>query len=190
MKAFSSADKSNVISLLLSCHSIRKVESITGLGKSTVGRIYQELEMNKENYKGGRPSKLSPTDQRRIVNQIITGKLDNAFQATNYINTIIHKPVCPQTVRNALKRNHLKAVVKAKKSLLKARHRQRRLVFTLYHQKWTIEDWKSQMRPRLTGLGNNMCEKRRVNQYQTGQHSSQWSMEEVWWYGAVWAGMG
>ena len=87
--------------------------------------------MDKENYKGGRPSKLSPTNQRRIVNQIITSKLDNAIQATNYTNTIIQKPVCPQTVRNALKINHLKAVVKAKKPFLKARHRQRRLRFAL-----------------------------------------------------------
>ena len=76
-------------SLLLSGHSIRKLESITGLGKSTVGRIYQELEMDKENHKGGRPFKLSPTDQRRIINQITTGRLDNAVQATNYINTVI-----------------------------------------------------------------------------------------------------
>ena len=68
MKAISSTDKANAISLLLSGDSIRKVESIAGLGKLTVGRIYQEPEMDKENYKGGRPSKLSPTDQRRIVN--------------------------------------------------------------------------------------------------------------------------
>ena len=40
MKVVSSADKSNAISLLLSDHSIRKVESITGLGNPTVGRIY------------------------------------------------------------------------------------------------------------------------------------------------------
>jgi DNA invertase Pin-like site-specific DNA recombinase len=46
-KAISSADKANVISLLLSGHSIRKVESITGLGKSTVGWIYQELDKEK-----------------------------------------------------------------------------------------------------------------------------------------------
>jgi transposase len=121
MKAMSSADKANVISLLLSGYSIRKVESITCLGKSTVGRIYQELEMDKENHKGGRPSKLSPTDERRIINQITTGRLDSAVQATNYINAIIQKPVCSQTVRNALKRNHIKAVVKAKEPLLKAR---------------------------------------------------------------------
>ena len=47
-KLFSSANKANVLLLDL---SIRKVESITGLGKSTAGRIYQELEMDKENYK-------------------------------------------------------------------------------------------------------------------------------------------
>ena len=141
-EAISSADKVNVISLLLSGHSIRKVESITGLGKSTVGRICQELKMNKENYKGGRSSKLSLTDQRRIVNKIITGKLDNAIQITNYINIIIQKPVCPQTVWNALKRNHLMGVVKGKKPLLKARHKQRSLEFALYHQNWTIENWK------------------------------------------------
>ena len=60
--AIFSTDKANVISLLLSGHSIRKVESITGLG-STVGGIYQKLEMDKENYKGGRLSKLSPTEK-------------------------------------------------------------------------------------------------------------------------------
>ena len=70
-----------------------------------MSRIYQELEVDMENYKGGRPSKLSPTNQRKIVNQITTGKLDNTVQAINYINTIIQKPVCLQTVRNALKRN-------------------------------------------------------------------------------------
>ena len=68
MKAISSTEKVNVISILLSGHSIRKVESITGLGQSTVVRICQELEMDKENYKGGSPSELSLTDQRRIVN--------------------------------------------------------------------------------------------------------------------------
>ena len=89
MKVISSVDKANIISLLLSGHSGRKLKSITGLGKPNVGRIYQELEMDKENHKKGRPSILSPTDQRRIVNQITTDKLDNAIQATNYINTII-----------------------------------------------------------------------------------------------------
>ena len=44
--------------------------------------------MDKENHKLGRLSQLSLTEQRRIVNQITSDKLD-----TNYINTIIQKPV-------------------------------------------------------------------------------------------------
>ena len=39
--------------------------------------------MDKENHQGGRVSKLSPTNQRRIVNQITTGKLNNVVQDTN-----------------------------------------------------------------------------------------------------------
>jgi hypothetical protein len=41
--------------------------------KSTVGMIYQQLKMNKENYQRGRPSKCSLAYWRRIMNQITTG---------------------------------------------------------------------------------------------------------------------
>ena len=63
--------------------------------------------MDKENYKKDRPSKLSPTGHRRIVNLI-------GIQATDYTNIIIQSPVCSPIVRIELKRNHFKAVVKAK----------------------------------------------------------------------------
>ena len=42
MKAISSADKANVISLLLSDHSIRKVESI----KASGSQMWEEYTMN------------------------------------------------------------------------------------------------------------------------------------------------
>ena len=59
MKAISSADETKVISLCLSGHPIKKVESITGLGKWNVGRTCQQLEMDNENYKKtGHPSSL------------------------------------------------------------------------------------------------------------------------------------
>ena len=73
--------------------------------------------MDKENYKGGRPSKLSPTDKRRIVNQIITGKLDNAVQATNYINTIIQKPVYPQACQECTAKEPSQGSSQGKKAI-------------------------------------------------------------------------
>ena len=70
MKAIST-DKANVISLLLSGYSIRKVESITGLGNSTVSRIYQELEMDKENYKGGKDWQFNHRGNNRVQGSML-----------------------------------------------------------------------------------------------------------------------
>ena len=82
--------------------------------------LLQEGYSDKENNKGGHPSKLTAKDKQAIICQITTGKLDNAIQATHYINNVITSPVCPQTVRNALKENNLRSVVKSKHPLLKA----------------------------------------------------------------------
>ena len=75
--------------------------------------------MDKENSKGGHPSKLSPQDKQSIIRQITTEKLDNAVQAAHFINSILPSPVSPQTVRNLLKENNFCSVVKKKCPLLK-----------------------------------------------------------------------
>jgi hypothetical protein len=115
---------------------------MTGVSKSTVARIAQTLELNKENLPIGRPSKLSPIDKRHIIHHIETGQFNNAVQATKHINTIIEDPIHPQTVRNALRKNNMKAVVKAKKPFLKHAHREARLAFARKYEHWTVEDWK------------------------------------------------
>ena len=100
------------------------------------------MDIDKENLIGGCPSKPSPTDQLRIIHQITSGKLDNAVQATYYINSINQNHVSSKTVRRTLKQHGLKAVVKAKRPLLKAQHRKARLSFSLKYQNWTVDDWK------------------------------------------------
>ena len=109
-----SSQHASIISLLQEGYSVRQIESKTGFGKSTIGRIKKEIDSDKENNKGGRTFKLTPKDKQAIIRQITTGKLDNAVQATHYINNVITSPVCPQTVRNALKENNLRSVVKLK----------------------------------------------------------------------------
>jgi transposase len=142
MKAISPLKREQAISLLQNGLSNRNVASITGVSKSTISRIAQEMDIDKENLKGGCPSKLSPTDQRRIIHSITSGKLDNAVQATHFINSINESHVSSKTVRRTLKQHGLKAVVKAKRPLLKAQHRKARLSFALKYQNWTVDDWK------------------------------------------------
>jgi len=142
MRPIPPAQRATVISLLHEDYSVRQIQSQTGIGKSTIGRIKQEAKLDKENNKGGRPSKLSLRDKNSIIRQITTGKLDNAVQAAKFINSILPNPVCTQTVRNALKEGGFRAIIKKKRPLLKRRHREDRLKFAKYHENWTVEDWK------------------------------------------------
>jgi transposase len=142
MHSIPSTQRSTIISLLHEGYSLRQIQSKTGIGKSTIGRIKKEVDTDKENSQGSHPSKLSYCNKQSICCQITTGKLDNAVQATHFINNIIPNPVSPQTVRNTLKENGFHPIVKKKCPLLKKRHRQDRLQFAKYHENWTVEDWK------------------------------------------------
>jgi Transposase len=121
---------------------VHQIQSKSGIGKFTVGRIKKGVDLDKENSKGDHPSKLSHCDKQSIIRQITTGKLDNALQATQFIKNILHSPATPQTVRNALKSNDFRSVIKQKRPLLKKAHREDRLKFAQYHENWTVKDWK------------------------------------------------
>ena len=95
-------------------YSVHQIESKTGLGRFTVGRIEKKKDLDKENSKGGCPSKLSSCDTQSIICQITTGKLNNAVQAAHFINDILPSPVTPQTVRNTPKERNFFSVVKQK----------------------------------------------------------------------------
>ena len=85
----SSAKCLTVISLLQEGYSVHQIQSQTDLRKSTIGRIKKKVDKNKENSKGGRSSKLSAYNKQSIIHQITSGKLDNAVQATHFINDIL-----------------------------------------------------------------------------------------------------
>ncbi len=142
MKSISAEKRCSVVSLLNEGHSHCQIQLRTGLGKGTIGRISKEVEGGKENHPGGHPSKLSPHDKQSIIRQISSGRLDNAVQATQYINSIIPTPITPQTVRNVLKEAGFRSAMKKKVPMLKGSHHERRLQFAQYHRNWTVEDWK------------------------------------------------
>ena len=142
MKPTSSTKHSIVVSLLQEGYSLHQIQSKTGLGKSTVGWIKKEVDGDKENNKGGCLFKLSPCNNQTIICQIISGKIDNAVQATHFINSVNPTPVTSQTVRNMLKKHDMYSSVKTNRPLKKKQHRENHLKFAHDHQNWTVEDWK------------------------------------------------
>ena len=103
MRLISTTKCSSVLSLLGQGYSHCQIHDRTGVGMGTISKIGREVNTNNENNSGGRPAKLSAYDKQSILHQITSGKLDNAVQATNFINSTLPRPVHPQTVRNALK---------------------------------------------------------------------------------------
>ena len=85
-----------------------------------MGKINNEVERNKENHSGGCSSKLSTYDNHTILCQITTGKLNNAVQATKFINSIIPNHFSSQTIRKTLKEAGLHSASKKEVPMLKA----------------------------------------------------------------------
>jgi hypothetical protein len=141
MRPTSAAKHSSVVSLLTQDYPHHQIHAKTSVSLGTISKINKELDFNKENNHGGCPSKLSAHDKQSIIRQITSGKLDNAVQATQFINNTLTNPVHPQTARNALKEAGLQSATK-KVPMLTQTHWQRWLKFAHYHENWTVEDWK------------------------------------------------
>ena len=129
MRPISTTKHSSVLSLLEQGYSHHQIHDRTGVGIGTISRISREVNTNKENNSGGCPAKLSTCDKQSILCQITSGKLDNAVQATNFINSTLPHPVHSQTVRNALKEAGLYSATKKKAPMLKQQHHQKWLKF-------------------------------------------------------------
>ena len=197
MKPISAEKHSYVISLLKEGYPHCQIIAKTGVGMGTVNRINKEVNLEKENNPGGHPPKLSAHDKQSIIHQITSGKLDNAVQATQFINNVISDPVTPQTVRNALKESGLHSATKKKVLMLKKAHHQRHLssVSIMKTGLWrTGRGCYSQMRQRLIKLdqmGRFMSGNNVENPYLTALQHQLSNMEVgiTWWYGAVWVRM-
>ena len=198
MKAISTAHHLSVVSLLNQGYSHCQIQAKTGLGKGTVGRSAKEVEKNKENNPGGCPSKLSTCDKAAIIWEIHSGRVDNAVQATQFINSTISKSVTPQTIRNVLKESGFYSATKKKFPCLR-RHIENK-GYTLQNiiktGLWRIGKGScGLMKQRLIELGQMgryMYERRAGNSFLIKLQVQQSSMEGriTWWCGVVWAEMG
>ncbi|CAG8594514.1 9554_t:CDS:2 [Ambispora leptoticha] len=97
-----------------------------GISMITVSRIRKEncaAAANTALTKRGRPGKLSRRDKTWIVRQVTSGQADNAVQVAKALrDNDGNQRVSSKTVRRALKKSGMKAIVKKKKPLLLPRH--------------------------------------------------------------------
>ena len=142
MKPISAAQRSSIVFYLNEGYSYGQIQAKTGVGKGTVGRISKEVENDKENNHAGHSSKLSTRDKVAIIWKIHSGRVDNAVQAAQFINSTLSDPVSTQKIHNTLKQSGFYAATKKKVPMLKQAHHQKWLQFAEYHRNWTVEDFK------------------------------------------------
>jgi len=142
MKPLSTAQTTHILHLLDSGHSGHEIHTLTGVSNAAISRLRFRHRPYLTKARGGRPSKLTDTDIRYAIRLIGTGKADNAVQVTKSLQEVTNQPLHTQTVRNRLKKEGMKSVVKKKRPVLSAKHRKDRMDFALTHKDWTLEDWK------------------------------------------------
>src|SRR5260221_6699059 len=127
---------------LIRANPVKKIALETGVHYSTVSKLRSQLRSALPKAQGGQPSKLNATTIHHAIQIISTGRADTATQVTKSLQETLPESVSVQTVRRALKKTGLKAVVKAKRPALSQCHCRERLDFAKSHQHWTVEDWK------------------------------------------------
>ena len=142
MKLVNSDCEAQVISLLSSGLSVRRVASRTHHSIGAIGKLRPEHLPGTSKDVGGHPRKVTDTSTRHIIHLLGSGKVENAVQVSRVLRDITNTPGSSQTVRWHLQQAGLKAAVKEKKPVLSVRHGRHRLDYAIAHQDWTAEDWK------------------------------------------------
>ena len=142
MKQISEDKKKNVRTLLEKKIPYREIQERTGVSIGSISRIRNSMQNAPERDRGGRPSKLTSRNIRKICKVADASKTDNVTQIASVVKPQLGIDISNQTIRRALKQSGYKASLKKKKPLLTARQKKQRLDFARTHAEWTVEDWK------------------------------------------------
>jgi transposase len=99
MRPIIHSPQDNITSVLLHFQkSYGHIASKLGCSKATISRLAKKVNPNNENLKGGRPKKLTPTNEKTIISQINIRKAKNVVEVAKNLNNIISNPVSNQTI--------------------------------------------------------------------------------------------
>lgn len=145
-KEISIEKRAQVIILKKAGKTQREIAALVGISQkgvfSTLKR-YTETGSNVDKNRSGRPRKTNKHDDRRIGAISENDRFKTAPDITAEINRTLPNPISVTTVKDRLKNKGLVGRVAAKKPLLRAVNKQKRLKFAKEHENWTMEQWKS-----------------------------------------------
>ncbi|KAG1167764.1 hypothetical protein G6F71_009402 [Rhizopus microsporus] len=112
MRAISKSAEDDILSLLLTNLSSRKISKRTGVSRTFIDRLRNERLPGLKVSKGGRPPVLSDADKRLCVRKVMVEGVESAVNVAKQLKSELNIDVNPQTVRNALVEAGIGAVEK------------------------------------------------------------------------------
>lgn len=110
------------VTLLKQGKLVREMEELTGLSKSTVGRLRKIHCSSVMKPNGGRSKVLSAADEHYYVRQVTKNCVPSAVKITKCLVNDIGKNLGVETVHKSLQMAGLGAIEKPKKPLLSAKN--------------------------------------------------------------------
>ena len=91
---------------------------------------------------GGRPKKLSPQDERRIIRFVTSGEASSATMAAKLLKEDTDIQVSKWTAQRTLKGAEFRSIKKKMKPMLSKKNIKLRLEFAKKYQNWTTTEWE------------------------------------------------
>lgn len=132
------------VALIESGLSVRQVENLTGIARSTINRavIRYRLTGSYERRRGsGRPRATGARDDRYVVSLSLRNRFQTCSELRNALRRVRNVNVSTATVRRRLQEAGLRAHRPATGPRLSAAHRRARLQFARTHLNWTRAQW-------------------------------------------------
>jgi transposase len=126
-------------------YTLRSIASQVGCSPAAVSYVYKrfkETGTHEDRPRKGRPRLMEPRMERALVRNLLNGQCTTAVDLQKHVKNNYRMNVSTFTIRRALKRQGMRAVVKKKKPLLRKVHRQQRKLFLKKYGNWSMKKWK------------------------------------------------
>jgi transposase len=140
MKKISRVIRDQVLELLRSNKSMKKIVKDVGVSIATVSRIKSSYLPSKANQLSGRPSLISKTALRSINRKALIGRFKTGKDVHRHLLQE-GVQISYQSTLDSLRRIKIRPRKKSKKPYLSDIHKRARYKWAKVHKDWTVNDW-------------------------------------------------
>lgn len=145
-KSISIENRSNIVILNKIGKTYNEIAKILKISKGAISKTlkrYRETGKNSNRKGAGRPRKTSKRVDEKILTISSANRFDTAPKIRSKINEQLPNPISISTVQRRLREKGMMGRVAAKKPLLRAMNKIKRLQFAEKHKDWSLDQWKS-----------------------------------------------